>query len=99
MTNDSPFTLIPSAFEAQPDLNELGAETNYRIAFFPETYIRDMTVKIKLPSQITFVDQEADIVCKSLSSNVDSSIQCILDSETGWIMISGAFSRNLFDSS
>lgn len=99
VTNDSPFTLFPSAFEAQPDLNELGAETNYRIAFFPETYIRDMTVKIKLPSQISFVDQEADIVCKSLSSNVDSSIQCILDSETGWIMISGAFSRNLFDSS
>ena len=97
VTNDAPFILPPSAFEAQPQVNELGAETDYRIAFFPETYVTDMVLKIKLPDQIDIVDQTVE--CISLSSNVDDLITCEIEEDSGKIIVSNAFTTSLYDQS
>lgn len=56
--------------------NQLGEESDYRIAFFPETYIRGMTLALTLPEQIKLADPSNSIECTSLSNNVADSIEC-----------------------
>lgn len=83
-------------------MNSLGATTTYRIAFFPETYVKSMVLHLKLPEQIAFADEtEADgVECKSLSSNVASSIKCELaEDEETTVVISDAFNTHFYDSS
>ena len=74
-----PFKLPESSFYAEPEILDLGVATDYRVRIRPETYIRGMTIEVKLPSQLSLVDI-FDIDCQILFTSKDANaIQCEYD--------------------
>jgi hypothetical protein len=73
---------------------EKGANVNYTLSFVPTNFEKDMLIKVRFPSQITFKDPwDETIGCVGLNGTSHPELKCTYDRGSNTVTVVDALSK------